>query len=301
MWSPRTSPDSAFGASLRAALAANSFSNEAVRAHLHRRGHSVTVHDLEGWLAGSGLPQQPDVVACLEDVLRIVPGSLSALLGPSNPAPPGQASEPGQPRSPLSRSELLRQSFHPDALTWSRTLSSQCDVVLGPGSFVTEVRRRHTEVALVNGVDRYLSVASGEETDNLIGLRTVPLNHCRRGRVRMNPEEHLICTEILLDHSYDAGEVFDLEHVLVLDRPSRDQEYFTSFREAIIVNIIRVLFEKSEPPSRCYMITQRGRGSPPQTREIRQHGTEVHSVVTNFPQGQHGIAWEWDQGKVGQR
>jgi hypothetical protein len=289
----------AFGAGLRAALAANSFDTEAVRTHLLRRGQAVTTGDLDGWLAGHLLPQQPDTVASLEDVLRIVPGSLSALLPPASPAeaakgvtaPDGQ---PAQPGSPLSRSERLRLSFHPDALNWSRTLSSECEVVLGPGNFVTEIRSRVTEVALVDGVDRYLSVACGEETDNLIGLRTIPLSHCRRGRVRMKPEESLICAELLLDHSYTAGETFSLEFVLALDRPSLDQTYFFSFRDTVVVNLIRIKFEKSELPKRCYKITQKGRNGSPQKREIRLHGTGAHSVVTNFPQGEHGIAWEWE-------
>ncbi len=286
---------SAFSARLSAAVAANSFSIEDLQAHLARRDRSVTLARIAGWLDGSDLPESPGTAAALEDVLRIVPGSLAYLIEPptSGTAPRGDHG-PTLEDSSLSPPERLRRSFHPDASKWSRTLRSEAEVVLGPGHFITEIRNRFTEEALVDGVDRYLMIACAEESKDLISFRVVPLHHCRRGRILMSPEEFLIGTELLLDHSYSAGETFTIECVMVFDRPSLDAEYFRVARDVIPFDLINVKFEKSELPTRCHQVVEKKMGKTRQTKELRLQGTSLSSVVTNLPPGMHGVSWEWE-------
>jgi hypothetical protein len=285
----------AFSARLSAAVAANSFSLEDVQVHLARRGRSATLASITSWLDGRDLPRSPGTAAALEDVLRIVPGSLARLIEPPTPdAAPRGDHEPVPDDFSLPPSERLRRSFHPDAPNWSRTLRSEAEVVLGPGHFITEVRNRFTEQALVDDVDRYLMIACAEESRDLISFRTVPLHNCRRGRILMDPERFLICTELLLDHSYSAGETFTLECVMVFDRPSLDAEYFRVARDVIPFDLINVKFVKSELPARCHQVVEQEMGEIRQTKELRPQGTSLSSVVTNLPPGMHGVSWEWE-------
>jgi hypothetical protein len=289
MATPPPESASAFGARLDAAILANSFSTEDVQTYLARRGRSVTSESIDSWRAGDSLPDLPGTVSTLEEVLRIAPGFLESVI--ITPA----AVRGSAPTAPaLSNSERLKQSLHPDALTWSKTLHLESDVTLGPGHFITEVRVRITEEVLVDGVDKFLVVTYGEESENLVGLRLVPLQNCRRGRIRLDPEESLICIELLLDHSHLAGETFTLEYVWVFDRPSLDSEFWNSSRNHIPFGLIRIHFTKSELPARCYEFTSRTPRDRSRSREIRLHGTQAHSVVTNFPGGEHGIFWEWE-------
>ncbi len=110
----------------------------------------------------------------------------------------------------------------------------------------------------------------------------------------MDPEESLICIELLLDHSYTTGETFTLEYVWVFDRPSLDSEFGNFVRNHIPFSLIRIQFAKSELPARCYKYIGQTPNDRSQAQEIRLHGTQAHSVVTNLPGGEHGIFWEWE-------
>jgi hypothetical protein len=289
----------AFGAFLQTALFANATTADAVKTHLARRGIDTTITEIERWQAGATLPDPPAAISALEEILLLVPGALVSLtrsasadaddatVSDSGPAP-GSATA-----TDLTPMDRLRLSFHPDVLIWSRNLHAEYEIIYGPDRYVAETRVRLTEEALMDGVDRYLDVTYGEAGKNLLKLRSIPVSGCRRGRLRIDPEAGNICSELLLEGRYLAGETFAIEFTSIIDAPSTDTEFFAHSRGPIIFSSIRIKFDQQNLPARAYESVPQ-RGSPPVVRPLRISGGQVISTTTRADRGIHRVSWEWE-------
>jgi hypothetical protein len=293
MATPDHGTSAPFAASLRAAVAANSLTSEAVSAQLTRRGIRTTPATVDRWKAGDALPESLATAAALEDLLLAAPGALASVLGAGD-SEVARAVYPtkGPDGFRLTSADRLRLSFHPDALTWSRPVHMEDEVIHGPGRHVTEIRRRMTEEVLVDGVDRCFVVDNGERAEDLIQLRALPVSDCSRGRIRMDPQRYLICTELLLGQSLLAGENFSLEYSVVIDRPSIETKYFARRPRSVVFSSICVKFDQTAVPAKCFETVYNDQ-EPPHGRELRIRGTQVKSAIVDLNREYHAIFWEW--------
>lgn len=136
-------------------------------------------------------------------------------------------------------------------------------------------------------------VVSRDDTmGSLVKHRAAPISGCRQGRVRMIPEENLICTELLLERPQSIGETPILEYAIVYDQPNLQSEFFYDSPTPIVFNTISVRFHEATLPERCLETISSGDG-PPHVRELRLHGSQIRSTVTELPSVRHLVTWEW--------
>jgi hypothetical protein len=282
-----------FGAALTAAVQARGLDLESIQALLLRRGIVISTDHLSGWQAGDQLPEWPDslpALASLEHILRVPPGAISSIVSPwyqghATPRSYGQESDGRSEKSPGEHLLYPRHSI--------RLIAQDHEVTLGSGRYLTEVRTRVVGEAIKNGADRYLAVEIPENEETLNFVRIVPISGCRRGEIFVDTMTKSVATELLFDHTYQQGETFTFEYVSVIDRPALDGEYFRSFSSPVTMNVLKINFDATELPARCYEFVSRGMEGSREVRDLRLHKHEVQSVATDLPCGVHGVAWEW--------
>lgn len=113
-----------FHEALRIAVEARGLALERISAHLHARGHTISIATLSYWQSGRSLPGRPAslrALGALESILDVPRGHLAGLL----PGPPPAAAEP---ITPLALAEVLPATERLDrivadlGLTWDERL-----------------------------------------------------------------------------------------------------------------------------------------------------------------------------------
>jgi hypothetical protein len=282
-----------FATALTAAVRARGLDVESLEGLLLRRGAAISATTLRAWQRGVQRPEWPEslpALTSLEYILRVGPGVLTSILSPwydGQPAPWVVAADDEPPTVPGE----VRPRQHDGSV---RIIAADDEVTLGSGRYLTEVRTRIVAEAMTDGVDRHLAVDIPEDANMLQATRIVPVSRCRRGKVIVDAAANRVATELLLDNVYQKGETFTIEYVSVIDQPARDGEYFRAFVNRVAMTVIRIDFDSTELPTRCYEFVSRGTGELREIRDLRLSNNEAQSVVTDLPWGIHGVAWEWE-------
>ncbi len=288
-----------FDVALRAAIQARGLSLERLREHLHAHGVSITAATLSYWQSGRSRPERRESVLglrCLERVLEVPPGSLTALLGP--PRARGRWPRQVPASSELGRfwphREVVDEAVRDVDTRWDERLSriSQHDVVLvGPDREERAIRSRQVLRAESDGPDRWVAILHLDEHDRPLPILR-SLRGCRPGRTVHRPEDGLLVVELLFDRPLARGETVLTEHTLANRAPCPPAtNYERKFRFPVREYVLEVRFSPSALPVRCEQYSAEEGGADrvvPVTPD-----DSVHGVALNFGPGRYGFRWSF--------
>ncbi|MEV6520543.1 hypothetical protein AB0M43_01210 [Longispora sp. NPDC051575] len=298
----RTRTHVTFEAALRAAIEDSGLTLHGVQNRLARRGVQIAIATLSSWQTGHNRPERIEslrAVTALEELFGHAPGTLTALLGPRR----------SRGRQPFGTAGNASYESMPNSSTiakfvgelWPLTPNDMAgvymeeEVVLTAGRTLFEIHTRVLSEAKVDGVDRYFELSFAEPGADLDTMGVTALQHCRVGRVRRNHEERVVGTELLLDRVYNAGETFMIEYTSRFDQRCVDNEYFRALSGSLQLYVLRVRFEATELPVRCYRFQATHAEHPRTEAEIRPSNEHVALLPMKNPaRGIAGIRWEWE-------
>ncbi|WP_433326610.1 helix-turn-helix domain-containing protein [Spirillospora sp. CA-294931] len=307
-----------FAGALRQAIRTSGLTLERIRHRLAQRGLTVSVATLSYWQRGRSRPRSRAVVAMLEEILQVPPGTLTELLddpvpaavpvrggvagrGPSGAADRGRAAAELWPdpdlfahvvgqldRSGDHRLERLstHDVYHLDDRRRPKSLAVR-EVLRAAGDDVDRVVCVHPVDAPESAVE-----GAGEPSPDpvLTGLR-----YCRPGRVRA--EGGLLAFELVFDRVLAAGDtaVVEYEVNLPADAPVQDA-YGRRFSRPVRDYLAIVRFHRDMLPARCYGFAQEAMNTPRERVNELWIGTSgsAHLAVGDVRRGILGLEWEWE-------
>ncbi|MEV6598439.1 hypothetical protein AB0M36_16415 [Actinoplanes sp. NPDC051346] len=279
-----------FHRALRAAVAARGLTLNRLRVRLGERGVRVGLSTLSDWQHGRSRPSSPLAVEALNEILRLPPGALVALLQtPADPPPPtGLAERDG------ALAELL------DALPGSRrvdlgVLSRQDKVFVDAQRRSSSMWQRTCVRASRDGVDRYVVRYFGDTDGSSPAVELVPLENCRVGRVLRHPRAPVLVAELLFGQTLHVGDTWIFETLIRNRSQGISTVHAYGFRHAVGQYLLEVRFHPSALPVSCYSFVQDGLAAERRrTGELTLSSHHaVHLVAADMTGGLLGIGWQW--------
>lgn len=295
----RTGP---FHVAFRTAVRLRRLALHRLRHRLAERGLNVSVTSLSYWQRGERVPSRPEsvrVVRVLEQILDLPPGALVRLLEPRTAG--GRAG----PRAARGYQDLVGASTAVrrllDALdcpTEDRlhTVSQVDRIHLGGAR---DLWRRDTQ-QLVRGhqgeADRYVTVYEGDIGCDVSNVRIDPLDNCRLGRVRSNPEASLLAVELVFDRALRAGDSHPFRYQFTDPTGAECSEFVRGFRYPVGHYLLQAYFAPSALPVRCYRFTRNDARAPRRgLTPVPLNGYHsAHVAEQQVRPGVVGMAWEWE-------
>ena len=277
-----------FHVALRTAIRRRGLTLDRLRAHLARRGISVSLASLSDWQNGHSRPAQASsllAVRALEDILGLPPRSMVRLLDGGERA---RMADIG----PVA--ELL-DTIPGAADNDVELVSAQHKVVIGAGGHTTSLWTRTLVRALRDGVDRYLVRYYGNPGCDPALVRPEPLGNCRLGRVRTHPAAPAMVYELTFGQTLRAGDTWVFESRLVDRTGVVCTEFAYGFRYPADQFLLEVRFHPDARPARCSSFAQYDLADDRHVSDdlvLSKHNT-VHLAASAVPSGVLGIQWDW--------
>ncbi|GAA1293114.1 XRE family transcriptional regulator [Saccharothrix xinjiangensis] len=242
-----------FPVALRAAIDGSGLGLERVRYRLAQRGTPVSVATLSQWQSGRSTPTRHDslvAIGVLEEVLGVVPGSLSSLVTPARrrgAAGPltREAVWPQEPLVPRLLSRFDRDDEH-------LTRIGQHDLVrLGPDHDERSLRVRQVLRAERDGVTR-LSAAYRFERPHPVAPRVKPLRHCAVEHELYRPEIGTLIASLVFDRVLSAHDAILIEYEFLVP-PMTGRSFFVERKLRFPVGdyVLEAAFDPRSVPSAC--------------------------------------------------
>ncbi|WP_018655226.1 hypothetical protein [Actinomadura flavalba] len=274
-----------FAGALRNAVQESGLTLERIRHRLAGRGLAVSVATLSYWQRGRSRPRSRPVVAALEEILALPPGTLTSLLDDAAPGTPrlwhdmaGYARLVGQ---------FDRSGDH--RLEW---LSVHDVYALGPARRSAGLAVRTVLRAGAGGIDRVICV---HDVGPGPGAELTRTRYSRPGRVRT--EGRLLGFELVFDRVLAAGDCAVVEYELTPRGPlGAVDRYARPFARPARDYVAVVQFDAATLPARCYGFSAGTATAPRQRLGELWVGTSgsAHLAVPDVRGGIVGVEWEWD-------
>jgi hypothetical protein len=290
-----------FHAALRAAIQDRGLTLERLQSHLARQGIRVGVSTLSLWQHGHTRPSRGrslQAVRALEEILRLPPGTLTALLAAGDASGPA-AGWPGRRQEGLDEGggplgELL------DDLPGSRdqtleVLSLHQTMLVDGERRPRSIRSRTLFRARRDGVDRHVARYFGNPECDIERVQIRPGANCRLGEVRRHPSAPVLVAELLFDHVLAAGETWVLDD-LIVGGTGVCTDLAHGFRHPEAQCLLEARFDPGALPARCHAYARSGLYTDRhRVGELRlnSHGT-VHLAASDVRAGVLGIGWDWE-------
>ena len=297
-----------FAGALRQAIQASGLTLERIRHRLAQRGLTVSVASLSYWQRGRSRPRSRAVVASLEEVLGVPPGSLLDLLDAPVPGAVtvrgGFAAGRGAAGPPSRGGRAAGLELWPDPDRYARVvgqldrsgdhrverLSVHDFYRLGPDRRPRALAVREVLRATGDDVDRVVRVHSVEGAASGPRPELVGSRYCRLGRIRA--EGGLIGFELIFDRVLGAGDTVVIEYELRRPAGMYERRFPSPVRDYLAV----VQFHTEMLPARCYGFAREGGGAPRRRLGELWIGASgsAHLALGDVRRGIVGIEWEWE-------
>ncbi len=278
-----------FAEALRTAITNRGLGLERLREHLSQNGVSVSLATLSYWQTGRSRPERKkslQAVVHLEHILRVPPGHLSELLGPSRPRGRWLRRAPAPMSAFWPSPSPVEHALHDLDTQWDDQLirvSQQDFVTIGADRTERSFRSRQVLSASMNGPDRWVVIMHVDEHDRPLPQVTA-LKNCAVGRVVTEPSEGLLVAELVFERPLLRGESVVIEHELVNRPPGPPAtSYERKFRLPAREYVLEVTFEGALPAS----VTQLADGS------AVSPGRTLLDVALDVQPGVRGFRWSW--------
>ncbi len=297
-----------FEQALRAAVAASGLSLDRIQDRLERRGARISAATLSFWQSGRYRPERSSslrVLAELEEVLGVEPGSLRALLGP--PRPRGRATAVADKRGLEASSGFgvpdVASALRGLDTRWDEALarlSTHCRLELDGRGRERLMYNRRVLRAEVDGPDRWITgyqiTKSPDEVSGPAPRLRVAAPH-RIGRMIENADTGLVVAEILFDRPLERGEIVVLEYTQEPRTPRPHSTVMhTVLHAPVRETVLEVRFDLAALPASCYFFRTANLDPEerPQERLLRPDAIgSVLAVALSAGPCRLGIRWNW--------
>lgn len=290
-----------FEHALHTAMQVRGLSLERVRRKLRDQGVDISLTTLSYWRRGRSRPEGDRslrAVRAIEEVLRLPPESLIALLGPKKPrgrwlnhVPPIRRPEDILGTGCLAT--LLREFNAPtsDCYTW---LSVHETVTLDERGAESRVHVRQVMQAKQDHLDRYLFIYRASSPERPLPV-IADVHSARLGRVRRDEQAGVVLAELLYDRVLGQGDTAVLDYEYTFAKAEPTNHYERAFGTPARQYVLEIQFDPAAVPVHCFHATR-----PSMSAEL-EYGAElwigaslrVHRVLVDLGPVCHGIAWEW--------
>lgn len=262
---------------------------------LVERGNPVSPAALSYWRSGRSQPERGtsrEALVQIEGLLRVEPGSLTDLLGPSRrPGPrPGErtvkelfADLPGVQEA---LDELRFEGLYDELVEVLRHLTVDVDVT----GHATSVQVRAVVQARCDGARRTPVVVTLDEGGR--SPRFVPTIGCSLGRQRTDLETGVFAAELLMDRALARDETYVYELCVQLPGPSAEARFDHYAARRLGELLVWVRFDPSRVPSRVERYTLIDGVERAEEIPLRG-GAGAHALARGFGPGILGVRWTW--------
>lgn len=304
----RTGP---FHTALQLAIADSGLTLERLEYRLRQRQHHVGRSTLSYWQQGRRRPERPAslrALAALEEVLGLPESSLSSLLGPRKPRGrwigyQGQGLDWGDVWATSDDVRRLTAIDTRRAAERSQEVAISELLVVGADQRLQSLELQVLIRARQANADRTLMVFNADPDTDVSKIEVTDMEGCRTGRRRALTDARLLAFEVLYDRSLAEGDTHFTKFTLDFTgaylpgvEPVPALEGGRAFRRSVPSYIMRVRFDSSALPARCFH-TRSPRTGPTQQHiddlVVSAQGT-THIAEQNVQPGVHRVQWEWE-------
>ncbi|MFC5287036.1 hypothetical protein ACFPM7_08230 [Actinokineospora guangxiensis] len=275
---------------------------EHLQRRLSARGVRVSLSTLSYWRRGRTRPERPEsmkAVSAMEDVLELPRGHLAELLPPRKPR--GRwASRAGETRQPdvlwrdptgLAAALSALEEPSPGTLTYlSIHDHHRLDSMRRDASTTVRMVLR----AEADGVRSCVVLHRAEDGDTALPV-VVAGSGCAVGRVRSQPGNRFVVSEILLDRTLSVGQTALVSYEVRWFGTVPALRYSRALRRAPRSYLVEVGFDRLAVPAECHAFTQgdawaaeRGGGR----LRVGAFGG-AHHLVSDPQEPIVGVRWVW--------
>jgi hypothetical protein len=266
-----------------------------VHERLVERGCPVSPTALSYWRSGRSQPERGtslDALAEIERLLRVTPGGLTSLLGPSRrPGPrPGEKSMrelfADTPGVVPALAALGFEGLYDELTEQLRHITVDIDAQ----GVATLVEVRAIMQARHDGARRSPLIVAAYEGGR--APRFVPVAGCSIGRHFVDPQTGVFAAELLVDRPLAKDESCLYEINIELGKPSDDTWFDHYAARRLGELLVWVRFDPTKVPAKVerYVRTEDGEDS----EQIHLGGgSSVHALARAFGPGMLGIRWSW--------
>ncbi|MCE7007156.1 hypothetical protein LWC34_30700 [Kibdelosporangium philippinense] len=297
--------DNQFAEALRSAIRASGLSLDRIQARLRARGTPVSIAALSYWQSGKRQPERNDSLTALgelENILKLPPGSLLALLPPPRPRGKQAAAVPAVAETVQFEREillgLLAALGSPEALDQEQQLTlvglhDRCQ--LGDDGGQELITTRAVFEARTDGQDRWLLIYKSDDpgagTPALTAIR-----NCHLGRQQVDDANGLMVAELMFDQPIRRGDTYLIEYELRNagpPYPKCNMTHWREFRRPIREYLLEIHFNSSAAPGRCQQFARPSGQKHARMRNLTLDACKsVHAVAIDFGPGLFGIEWD---------
>jgi transcriptional regulator with XRE-family HTH domain len=298
------SGDGQFAEALRSAIRSSGLSLDRIQARLRARGTPVSIAALSYWQSGKRQPERNDSLTALgelENILKLPPGSLLALLPPPRPRGKQAAAQPVTETVRFERDillSLLTALGSPEALDQEQQLTlvglhDRCQ--LGADGGQRSITTRAVFEARTDGQDRWLLIYNSD--DPSAGPPALAaVRNCHLGRQQVDTAHGLMVAELMFDQPIRRGETYLIEYELENAGPPYpicNRTHWREFRRPIREYLLEIHFNSSTIPARCQQFARPVGQKHARMRNLTLDACHsVHAVAIDFGPGLFGIEWE---------
>jgi hypothetical protein len=262
---------------------------------LVERGHPVSPAALSYWRSGRSQPERNtsrDALVEIERLLRVVPGTLTARLGPSRrPGPrPGEKSVrevfADTPGVQTALDDLGFVGLHDELVEVLRHLTVDVDAA----GHARAVEVRAVVQGRQDGARRTPLIVTLDDTGR--SPRFVPTAGCSIGRQRTDLDSGVFSAELLTDRPLGRDETCVYELRVELPQPCTDAQFDHYAARRLGELLVWVRFAPTRVPARVERYTQVD--GVEEAEEIPLGGgCSAHALARGFGPGILGVRWTW--------
>ncbi len=263
--------------------------------HLVARGHPVSPAALSYWRSGRSQPERStsrDALVEIERLLRVAPGALTALLGPSRrPGPrPGEKSVrelfAGTPGVQEALGAVGFDGLYDELVEQLRHITIDVDA----SRRASGIQVRALMQARRDGARRTPVIVTLDDAGRAPRFR--PVAGCSLGRQQTDSAGGVFAAELLLDRALARDETAMMELEVDLPEPSADTRFDHYAARRMAELLVWVRFDPACVPSRVerYSIVE---GVEEADEVPLGTGTTVHALARGFGPGVLGVRWTW--------
>lgn len=281
---------------LRAAIAERGLALGRLREHLAARGQHVGVSTLSYWQNGERQPTERSlpVVEALEQVLRLTPGTLCALITAGDQREGRRSKIAGLTSYATTVDDLIRE-MGSTTMGVATNLSTIEGITIGRERSL-ETKHVHQVVRATQEVDRQVVTYQGELGADPALLTLEAVAGCRVGRLRHHGPTALLVAELLFDRVLAPGESHVFQYAVKDDNRVPTDEHYRMHLHRGGIHVVELQFDPAALPVRVEEF-QRRRLEDADTRRRPvpiHHGNRVHLVTEPTAPCISGLRWEYD-------
>jgi hypothetical protein len=262
---------------------------------LVERGCPVSTTALSYWRSGRSQPERGtslDALAEIERLLRVAPGELTSLLGPSRrPGPrPGERSMQElfaeTPGVVPALAALGFEGLYDELVEQLRHIT----VDLDENGRATTMQVRAIMQARRDGARRTPLIVTLDDVS--LAPKFHPVAGCSIGRSYVDPPTGVFAAELIVDHPLDRDKTCLYELAIELAQPSDDTWFDHYAARRLGELLIWVRFDPSRVPTRVERYVRSEYGD--ETEDLALGGgSSVPALARAFGPGMLGIRWTW--------